>query len=105
MLKRARSPRRERRGLPADPEDHRGAEGLTDATLAYIRAPIGEAKGRSTPIWRCSGDTAALRLVAEAQLGYAQKLVKGTSYEGLPLFPAVAPFRSAAVRVRTITPT
>lgn len=79
--------------LPADPKITEALKDWTEATLAYIRAPIGEAKGPFNTYLALLGDTAALRLVAEAQLGYAQKLVKGTPYEGLPLLSAVAPFR------------
>jgi len=79
--------------LPADAKITEALKDWTEATLAYIRAPIGEAKGPFNTYLALLGDTAALRLVADAQLGYAQKLVQGTPYEGLPLLSAVAPFR------------
>ena len=79
--------------LPADPAVTELVKPWTEATLAYIRAPIGEAKGPFNTYLALLGDTAALRLVADAQRAYAEKLVKGTPYEGLPLLSAAAPFR------------
>ena len=79
--------------LPADPAVTALVKPWTEATLAYIRAPIGEAKGPFNTYLALLGDTAALRLVADAQRAYAEKLVKGTPYEGLPLLSAAAPFR------------
>jgi 2',3'-cyclic-nucleotide 2'-phosphodiesterase/3'-nucleotidase len=79
--------------LPADPKVTEAVKDWTDATLAYVRAPIGEAKGAFNTYLALMGDTAALRLVADAQRAYAEKLVKGTPYEGLPILSAAAPFR------------
>ncbi|BCW87197.1 2',3'-cyclic-nucleotide 2'-phosphodiesterase/3'-nucleotidase [Alphaproteobacteria bacterium SO-S41] len=79
--------------LPADAAITELVKPWTEATLAYIRAPIGEAKGPFNTYLALLGDTAALRLVADAQTAYVQKMVKGTEYEGLPLLSAAAPFR------------
>jgi 2',3'-cyclic-nucleotide 2'-phosphodiesterase/3'-nucleotidase len=79
--------------LPADPAVTDLVKPWTEATLAYIRAPIGEAKGPFNTYLALLGDTAALRLVADAQTDYVQKMVQGTEYEGLPLLSAAAPFR------------
>lgn len=64
-----------------------------DATLDYVRAPIGEAKQPINTYLTLLGDTGALRLVAEAQAEAARALIKGTPYESLPLLSAAAPFR------------
>ena len=79
--------------LPADPAVTEALQGWTDATLAYIRAPIGEAKGPFNTYLTLMGNTEALRLVADAQRLYAEELVKGTPYEGLPIISSIAPFR------------
>jgi 2',3'-cyclic-nucleotide 2'-phosphodiesterase / 3'-nucleotidase len=79
--------------LPADARITEALKPWIDATLAYIRAPIGEATGPFQTYLTLLGDTAALRLVADAQSEYAQRLVKGTAYEGLPMLSAIAPFR------------
>ena len=79
--------------LPADAKITEALKDWTQATLDYIRAPIGEAEAPFNTYLTLLGDTAALRLVAEAQADYAAKLVKGTPYEGLPIISAAAPFR------------
>lgn len=79
--------------LPADQRITDALKDWTDATLAYIRAPIGEAKGPFNTYLTLMGNTEALRLVADAQTLYAEKMVKGTPYEGLPILSAIAPFR------------
>lgn len=79
--------------LPADARITDALKDWTEATLAYIRAPIGEAKGPFNTYLTLMGNTEALRLVADAQSAYAEKIVKGTPYEGLPILSAIAPFR------------
>ncbi len=80
--------------LPADPRVGEALKGWTQATLAHVRAPIGEATGAFQTYLTLLGDTAALRLVADAQLDYARSMVKGTPLEGLPLISVAAPFRA-----------
>ncbi len=79
--------------LPADARVTDALQGWTEATLDYIRAPIGEARGPFNTYLTLMGNTEALRLVADAQRLYAEKLVQGTPYEGLPIISAIAPFR------------
>jgi len=79
--------------LPADPAIDALAAPWRDETLSYVRAPIGEAETPINTYLALLGDTAALRLVADAQLAAAQEIVKGTPYEGLPILSAAAPFR------------
>jgi 2',3'-cyclic-nucleotide 2'-phosphodiesterase/3'-nucleotidase len=79
--------------LPGDVRITDALKGWSDATLAYIREPIGEAKAPFNTYLTLMGNTEALRLVADAQTAYAEKLVKGTPYEGLPILSAIAPFR------------
>lgn len=79
--------------LPADARITDALKDWTQATLDYIRAPIGEAKGPFNTYLTLMGNTEALRLVADAQTEYAKTIVKGTPYEGLPILSAIAPFR------------
>lgn len=79
--------------LPADARITDLLKDWNQATLDYIRQPIGEAAGPFNTYLALLGDTAALRLVADAQVDYAKTLVKGTEYEGLPILSAAAPFR------------
>lgn len=79
--------------LPADPKITESLKEWVEATLAYVRAPIGEATGPFNTYRALLGDMTALRLVADAQFAYAQTMLKGTPEEGLPVLSAVAPFR------------
>lgn len=79
--------------LPADPRITDAVKDWTQATLDYIHTPVGTAAGPFNTYLTLLGDTAALRLVADAQLDYVKKLVKGTPNEGLPILSAAAPFR------------
>lgn len=79
--------------LPADARITDALADWTAGTLAYVREPIGDAKAPFNTYLTLLGDTAALRLVADAQTAYAEKLLKGTPQEGLPILSAIAPFR------------
>lgn len=79
--------------LPADTRITEALKGWSEATLAYVREPIGAAKAPFNTYLTLMGNTEALRLVADAQSAYAEKIVKGTPYEGLPILSAIAPFR------------
>jgi 2',3'-cyclic-nucleotide 2'-phosphodiesterase/3'-nucleotidase len=79
--------------LPADARIETLVAGWRQATLEYVRAPIGETKQPINTYLALLGDTSALRLVADAQFAAATEMVKGTPYESLPILSAAAPFR------------
>ena len=86
--------------------------------LAYIRAPIGQAKGPAgesagtgessamgaaatgeltaplTSFFALVRDDYSVQIINEAQLAYGREILKGTVYEGLPLLSAAAPFKA-----------
>ena len=64
------------------------------ATLDHVRSQVAHT---DTPIHSYFGqavDSLAVRLVAQAQLRYAQRAVQGTALASLPLLSAAAPFKS-----------
>ncbi|MCQ4162365.1 bifunctional 2',3'-cyclic-nucleotide 2'-phosphodiesterase/3'-nucleotidase [Roseomonas sp. GC11] len=65
-----------------------------EATLAYVRQPVGETRGPITSYWATVSDDPSVQIVSNAQLWYVQGLVKGTPLAGLPLLSAAAPFKA-----------
>ncbi|SEL67138.1 2',3'-cyclic-nucleotide 2'-phosphodiesterase / 3'-nucleotidase [Roseateles sp. YR242] len=64
------------------------------ATLDHVRSQVAHT---DTPIHSYFGqtvDSLAVRLVAQAQLRYAQRAVQGTALDRLPMLSAAAPFKS-----------
>lgn len=64
------------------------------ATLDHVRSQVAHT---DTPIHSYFGqtvDSLAVRLVAQAQLRYAQRAVQGTALAPLPMLSAAAPFKS-----------
>lgn len=64
------------------------------ATLDHVRSQVATT---ATPIHSYFSqvtDSAAVRIVAQAQLAYARRAVQGTALEALPMLSAAAPFKS-----------
>lgn len=65
-----------------------------EATLTYVRRPVGRTATRLDTWFALVGDTAAMQAISDAQLWYARPLLEGTEHERLPLLSAVAPFKA-----------
>lgn len=63
-------------------------------SLDYIRGAIGETKSPIFSFLALGKDDSSIQLVNAAQKWYAEKAVKGTAYEGLPILAAAAPFKA-----------
>ena len=74
---------------PADPATLAAAEPGHRATLAYVRAPVGEIAEPLTSYFAMIGDDASVRIVHDAQLWYARRALPGAG----PLLSAAAPFK------------
>lgn len=72
----------------------RAAAAEHDATLAYIRRPVGRSEVAMHSYFSLLGDDAAIQIVAEAQRWHVRQALAGTAAEGLPVLSAVAPFKS-----------
>ncbi len=64
-----------------------------EATLAYVRRPVGTTSAPLYSYFALVADDPSVQIVSDAQLWYAAPLLKGTRWEGLPLLSAAAPFK------------
>ncbi|HEY8566803.1 MAG TPA: bifunctional 2',3'-cyclic-nucleotide 2'-phosphodiesterase/3'-nucleotidase [Beijerinckiaceae bacterium] len=65
-----------------------------EATLAYVRQPVGATAVPIHSYFSLVADDASVKLVTEAQSWYVADLLKGTPHKDLPLLSAAAPFKS-----------
>ncbi|MGO4724048.1 MULTISPECIES: bifunctional 2',3'-cyclic-nucleotide 2'-phosphodiesterase/3'-nucleotidase [unclassified Inquilinus] len=65
-----------------------------DATLAYVRQPVGEITAPITSFFSLVADDPSVQIVSRAQLWYIGPLLAGTAAAGLPLLSAAAPFKA-----------
>lgn len=65
-----------------------------EATLAYVRKPVGRSSVPFETYFAVVSDTAAMQFVADAQLWGAKRLLAGTPHANLPFLSAVAPFKA-----------
>ncbi|KGM35551.1 bifunctional 2',3'-cyclic-nucleotide 2'-phosphodiesterase/3'-nucleotidase [Inquilinus limosus] len=65
-----------------------------DATLAYVRQPVGEITAPITSYFALVADDPSVQIVSQAQLWYVAPLLAGTPAAGLPLLSAAAPFKA-----------
>ena len=63
------------------------------ATLDYIRRPVGMSKVALNSFFAVLPGDMALRLVARAQQRHVEQALHGTTYQGLPVLSATAPFK------------
>ncbi|HSP23883.1 MAG TPA: bifunctional 2',3'-cyclic-nucleotide 2'-phosphodiesterase/3'-nucleotidase, partial [Saliniramus sp.] len=63
-------------------------------TLNYVRERVGETTVGIDSFFSLVGDSAAVKVVADAQLEEARELLQGSEYAGLPLLSAAAPFKA-----------
>ncbi len=65
-----------------------------DATLEYVRRPVGKTAKAMDTYFSLIADNAALQVISDAQFWYAKQLLAGGPHAGLPLLSAVAPFKA-----------
>jgi 2',3'-cyclic-nucleotide 2'-phosphodiesterase/3'-nucleotidase len=65
-----------------------------EATLAYVRQPIGETTAPINSYFALVQDDPSVQIVTNAQTWYVKRLLQGTSYERLPVLSAGAPFKA-----------
>jgi 2',3'-cyclic-nucleotide 2'-phosphodiesterase/3'-nucleotidase len=63
-------------------------------TLNYVREEVGETSVGIDSFFSLVGDSAAVKVVADAQREEARELLQGSEYFGLPLLSAAAPFKA-----------
>ena len=67
-----------------------------EATIAYVKTPIGNSDVRMSTYFVAAGDTTALALVNAAQRDYVEKYIKVNMPElaGVPVLSAASPFKA-----------
>jgi len=65
-----------------------------EATLEYVRRPVGRTAKAFDTYFALVADSAALQVISDAQVWYARQLLAGGPEAGLPLLSAVAPFKA-----------
>ena len=65
-----------------------------DATLKYVREPVGTTAVPIHSYYSLVADDASVKLVAEAQAWYVADLLKAYAFKDLPLLSAAAPFKA-----------
>lgn len=68
-------------------EDHQG-------TLAYMRKKVGETTADINSFFALVQDDPSIQVVNQAQTWYVKNIVQGTSFDGLPILSAGAPFKA-----------
>ncbi|HEV2559535.1 MAG TPA: bifunctional 2',3'-cyclic-nucleotide 2'-phosphodiesterase/3'-nucleotidase [Microvirga sp.] len=70
------------------------AQGDHDATLKYVREPVGTTAVPIHSYFSLVSDDASVKIVTEAQAWYVANLLKNTEHKDLPLLSAGAPFKA-----------
>ncbi len=65
-----------------------------EATLEYVRRPVGRTARAMDSFFAMVADSAAMQTISDAQIWYARQLLAGGPLASLPLLSAVAPFKA-----------
>ncbi len=65
-----------------------------EATLAYIRRPVGKTSAPLYSYFALVADDPSVQIVSQAQTWYIAQMLEGTEYANLPLLSAAAPFKA-----------
>lgn len=76
-----------------------------DATIRYVKTPVGTTAFRMSTYFADVGDVSAIAVVNAAQVDYVQKYVRASlpQYGGLPVLSVSAPFKSGSAGVTDFT--
>ncbi|HWW71097.1 MAG TPA: 5'-nucleotidase C-terminal domain-containing protein, partial [Duganella sp.] len=76
-----------------------------EATIRYVRSPLGTSDFRMSSYFADVGDVSAIQLVNQAQTDYVRDYVKANlpRYAGLPVLSMASPFKAGAAGVRDYT--
>jgi 2',3'-cyclic-nucleotide 2'-phosphodiesterase/3'-nucleotidase len=65
-----------------------------EATLAYVRTPVGKTSAPLYSYFALVADDPSVQIVSNAQMWYIKDMLKDTQYKDLPLLSAAAPFKA-----------
>ena len=80
--------------MASDPKVLAAAQAAHEATLDYVRRPVGETSAPLHSYFALVADDPSVQIVNQAQLWYMRRILDGTPLGGLPLLSAAAPFKS-----------
>ena len=80
--------------VEADEHINHAVEHEHQGTLEYMRRKVGESTADINSFFALVQDDPSIQIVNNAQIWYAQNIVRATSYEGLPILSAAAPFKA-----------
>lgn len=78
----------------SDPFVENIASEYHQATLEYVRSPVGRISDTITSYFALVMDDPSVQIVNDAQRWYAEGYLAGTKYEGIPILSAAAPFKA-----------
>lgn len=64
-----------------------------EATLAYVRTPVGKTSAPLYSYFALVADDPSVQIVSQAQVWYIKEMLKETQYKDLPVLSAAAPFK------------
>jgi 2',3'-cyclic-nucleotide 2'-phosphodiesterase / 3'-nucleotidase len=65
-----------------------------EATLAYVRTPVGTTSARLHSYFALVADDPSVQIVSQAQTWYIAEMMQGTEHAELPVLSAAAPFKA-----------
>ncbi len=65
-----------------------------EATLAYVRAAVGQTTAPINSYFALVADDPSIQIVTDAQKWYVEALIEGSDYDGIPVLSAGAPFKA-----------
>jgi 2',3'-cyclic-nucleotide 2'-phosphodiesterase / 3'-nucleotidase len=80
--------------VDADPALAEELKAEHEATLAYVRGPVGETTAPINSYFALIQDDPSIQIVTNAQKWYVEKALKGTENANLPILSAGAPFKA-----------
>ena len=80
--------------VDADASINQAVKTEHEGTLAYMRRKVGESTADINSFFALVQDDPSIQIVNNAQIWYVENIVRGTSYEGMPILSAAAPFKA-----------
>jgi 2',3'-cyclic-nucleotide 2'-phosphodiesterase/3'-nucleotidase len=80
--------------VDADPRVSAAIAAEHEGTLTYVRGEVAQTRAPIISYFAQVADDPSVQVVSQAQIAYAQRALRGTEFEGLPLLSAAAPFKA-----------
>jgi 2',3'-cyclic-nucleotide 2'-phosphodiesterase / 3'-nucleotidase len=80
--------------VDADPKIVEAVREEHEATIAYMRQPVGQTSAPITSYFALVQDDPSIQIVTNAQKWYVEQLIAGSDLSGVPVLSAGAPFKA-----------